>query len=79
MGSGQFLLDLPGGHEPVRSAGFSPQGRLMAGVASGGLKSALLGRFMERVRVLIMRGMHGSGKDGPAKAFSRRRALPRRV
>ncbi len=39
------------GHEPVRSAGFSPQGRSQAGAGSCGLKSALLGRFMGRLAV----------------------------
>ncbi len=62
--------------EPVRSAGFSPQGRSLAGVASCGLKSALRGRFMESALVLLLavapctgraadwlqfRGPHGSG------------------
>ncbi len=44
-----FLADLLTGHGPLRSAGFSPQGRPLAGVASCGLKSALRGRFMEGI------------------------------
>ena len=39
-------------HVPVRSAGFSPQERPLADPGSCGLKSALLGRFMESVPFL---------------------------
>ncbi len=48
VGSDPFLLDLLTGHEPLRSADFSPQGRPQAGAGSCGLKSALLRRFMGR-------------------------------
>ncbi len=44
--SSWFLADVLTGHEWVRSAGFSPQGRPRAGVASCGLKSAVVGRLV---------------------------------
>jgi len=44
---GLFLGDLLSGREPLRSAGFSPQGRPLSPVCSCGLKSALRARFME--------------------------------
>ncbi len=49
MGCVPLLADLLIGHEPVRLAGFGPQGRPCAGVASGRLKPALLGSFRERL------------------------------
>ncbi len=42
-----------GDQEPLRTAGFSPQGRPQPGEASCGLKSALRGRFMERDLFLL--------------------------
>ena len=46
MESHLFLAELFLAYEPVRSAGFSPQGRPWPDRRSCGLKSALLGRFM---------------------------------
>ncbi len=51
-----------GDREPLRSAGFSPPGRPLTGVASCGLKSALPGKFM--------------GRAGPAVVLIDREGIP---
>jgi len=75
--SAPFLTDLLTGHEPVRSAGFSPQGRPSANPDSCGLKSALRAKFMESGLVLsdLASGHEPESADKP-DALQRLRAEP---